>query len=538
MVVQTDTATRPSIPAEALAVPGTRVAVRPDLAWRTLLVLAAAKLLLHLLTNSRYGYFIDELYYLACSEHLGLGYVDQPPVIGWMTWIVRGVLGDSLPALRFLPAVFGAATVFAAGGLVRELGGRRFAQALGALAVVASPLYLFMNTILSMNALDALLWTAALWIVARIARLDPRAPDAHSTRLWLGLGLVAGIGLENKLSFLFFGFAILAAMLATPQRRWLRSRGPWLAAAVAILLFLPHIVWQVQYGFPTLEFVHNAATLKNRELAPHAFVATQALEAHPFGFVLVLLGLGHFFFARAGRPYRLFGWFYLAFLAVLLLRNGKPYYAGPVYPTMFAGGAVLVERWFAGRTWPRIATLVLFVLGGALLAPMTLPVLPPPVFIAYQQALLGGTLPSSEDKEVGPLPQHFADMFGWEELAAATARAYAALSPEERAVCGIYGMSYGQAGAIDALGPRYGLPKAVSGHNSYWTWGTRGYTGEVMLVLGLDAEILGRHFDSVELAATVDHPYAMPWRNPLPIWLCRGFRHDFAGFWPEMRHYE
>ena len=174
----------------------------PALATSGLVTLAGAKLLLHLLTNSNYGYFIDELYYIACSEHLAFGYVDHPPMVAAVTWLTRALLGDSLPALRLFPALAGALTVVLAGLIARELGGRRFAQLMAGLAVVISPLYLFMNTILSMNALDALLWTFAAWLVARIINLGRWGDTGGNwtltvSQLWLLLGLVLGVGLEK-----------------------------------------------------------------------------------------------------------------------------------------------------------------------------------------------------------------------------------------------------------------------------------------------------------------------------------------------------
>jgi hypothetical protein len=517
----------------------------PALATGGLLALAVAKLLLHVLTNHNYGIFIDELYYVACSEHLDFGYVDHPPMIALATWLARILLGDSLPALRLLPALAGAATVFLAGVVVRVLGGGRYAQLLAGLAVTVCPLYLFMNTILSMNAFDGLVWTLAAWLVALIIKrgkgIETDGYRALSVpRLWLLLGLVLGMGLQNKISVLFFGFGLAVGLLLTSERRHLRTPWPWCAGGIALGIFLPHIIWQVAHGWPTLEFIHNASVLKNRPMSVFEFLGAQILEIHPLNFVLLLFGLGFFFVSRAGRPYRLFGWMYLAFFTLLVTRNAKPYYAGPIYPLMLAGGAVAIEQLLerTRRVWPRAAVATILFVGGAALAPMTLPVLPVESFIQYQHRLLGGTLPSSEQKDVGPLPQHFADMFGNEELVALVAEVYRDLPAEERAKCVIFGMAYPQAGAIDFFGPRYDLPKAVSGHNSYWLWGPGEQGGETMIFAGLNQEELERMFEEVTLARVFHHPYVMPWRNDFPIYVCRRPHRPLKDLWPELKHFE
>jgi len=515
-----------------------------------LLVLGAAKLLLHLGTNYNYGYFIDELYYLACSEHLDFGYVDHPPMIALVTWLSRTVLGDSLAALRLLPALAGAATVVLAGLIARELGGGRFAQLMAALAVIVCPLFLFINTILSMNAFDGLIWTLAAWLVARLINrsdAEPRAAPRDAgdggrlsvPQLWLLLGLVLGIGLENKISVLFFGVGLVVGLLLTRQRRHLATPWPWFGGAVALAIFLPHIVWQVVHNWPTLEFIQHASKIKNRPLSVLDFLSSQVLEIHPLSFLLLLLSLWFFLFSRAGQRYRLFGWMYVAFLLLLLTRNAKPYYAGPIYPLMLAGGAVYIEQLLARtrRAWPRIAIPIALALTGAAVAPLTLPVLPVETLVGYLQ-LFGGPPPSSEQKSIGVLPQQYADMFGNEELVAQVAEVYGALEAEERSRCAIFGMAYPQAAAVDFFGDRWGLPKAISGHNSYWLWGPGDYTGEIVIVLGLQEEMLTGLFDEVTLAGTFYHPYAMPWRNHLPIWVCRGLYAPVQELWPEWKEFQ
>ena len=488
--------------------------------------LAALKLILHLSFNSRYGYFIDEFYYMACAEHLDFGYVDHPPMVAWLAWLSRTVFGDSLPALRLLPALAGTALVLLAARIARELGGRAWAQALAGLAVFFSPLLLFSSNVFSMNVFDVLFCSIALLLIVRLARAEDRALG-----LWTQLGAVFGVALLNKISPLFLGFGLLIGLLATPHRRKLLEPGPWLCGAIALVLFAPHLLWQVLHGWPTLEFMHNASTLKNRPLGFFDFLGTHALEASPIGFLLLLAGLFHFLRQPA---LRLLGILYLTVLLVMIAGGGKPYYLAIFHPLMFAAGGVEAELRLAGRRFLLPLAAALLALVGVALLPMTVPVLPVEGFIAYQQKVLGGPRPSPERKSVGPLPQHYADMFGFKEMVEQVAQVFHNLPAEEQKRTSIFAGSYGQAGAVSFFGPPLGLPKAISGHNSFYLWGP-GPGDEkwgTVIVLGAEPEELEPLFEEVVLAGRFSHPYAMPYRNDYPIVICRRAKQSAGEIWP------
>ncbi|RJP73695.1 MAG: phospholipid carrier-dependent glycosyltransferase [Candidatus Zixiibacteriota bacterium] len=493
-------------------------------------LLAGAGFLLHLLFLNRYGIFRDELYYLACGEHMDWGYVDQPPFVALVAAFSRTMLGDSLYAIRLIPALAGAGVVFLAGLVAKLLGGGRFAQALAALAVILAPVNLFLHHILSMNVFDHLFWALAAWLVIRIIQTE-------QPRYWIFLGLVMGLGLQNKISMLFFGFGLTAGLLLTRHRRWLKTPWPWIAAGIAGLIFLPHILWQIHYGWPTLEFMRNARLHKMTPMSPLQFLGVAITEMHPLGFLILALGIGHFLWHRQNHRYRVMGWLFLAVFGLLIVQQGKPYYLSPTYPFMFAGGAVALEG-FIRKGWLRAAVLVIILIGGLLTTPLTLPVLSPEQFIRYAQAL-GLSHESGERHEMGPLPQHYADQFGWEEMVEKIAQAYHSLPPEDQVKCAIYVENYGEAGAIDFLGRKHGLPKAICAHNSYYLWGPRGYTGEIIIELNDDEDFedLQRHYDQVERRGQVYHPYAMPYENNLSVYLCRGLKRPLAKIWPMLKHY-
>ena len=531
-------------PAAAGARPAA-AAARPAAAGATVLagglgvviLVAAAKLLVHLATTGRFGYsyFVDELYYLACARHLSWGFVDMPPLFPAIVAAIHATLGDSLLAVRLLPALAGAALVLMTGLMARDLGGRRFAQGISALAVLVAPIWLALHSIDTMNALDQLFWTGGAWIVLRIVRDD-------RPQLWLLFGAVAGLGMLDKHSMAFFGVAVVAALLLTPERRALRSPWLWLGGLLAGAIFLPNLVWIVQHHFPHFEMLANVKREgRDVSLNPLQFMVQQVLLMNPLTLPLWLGGLAWLLFDREGRRYRILGIAWLGVMAEMLLLDGRPYYPAPAYPMLLAAGGVGLEGWLAAPLWRRRRAVkpvyaALLALSGALLAPLFTPLLPPETLIRYSRAI-GMTQPRIENHRLGPLPQLMADRFGWREMAAEVARIYRSLPPADRARAAIFGQNYGQAGAIDLFGPALGLPPAISGHLSYWLWGPRGYTGDVMIVLDDSRENLERLFRSVELAGHVDHPYSMPYQH-FDVFVCRGPRQSMAALWPRVKNYD
>lgn len=497
--------------------------------------IALAVLALQLFTANSYGWFRDELYYVACGEHLDWGYVDHPPLVALLARFAREVFGESLFAIRLLPALAGAVVVLLAARLARELGGGAPAQGLAALCVAVAPVYLSLFHFYSMNSFEVLFWTLGALVLARIARTG-------DGRLWLLFGLIAGIGLQNKHSMLVFGFAAFAGLALTPERRHFARPWIWLGGLLAFLLFLPNLVWQHLHGWPTLEFMDNAQRLKNVDLSPVDFLREQILMMNPLAVLVWLGGLGWLLLARRGRPFRLLGWLYLAALAVLLTQRSKPYYLAPIYTLLFAAGGVAWESWVerlpAARLRPLAAGLmVLLVAAGGLIGlPMAVPVLPVEDFIRYSRAL-GVQAESGERHEMGALPQFYADMHGWPEMVAEVARVYHSLPPDEREVAGIFGQNYGEAGAIDVLGKAYGLPPAVSGHNSYWLWGPGSYDGRVLIILGGAEEDNRGGCPDLRRAGTVRCRYCMPYEDDLPVWVCRNLTPPLPELWPRLKEY-
>lgn len=507
----------------------TRPAAGP--AWGALLAVAGVKLALHLALANRYGFFRDELYFLDCGRHLAWGYVDAAPAVGLYARIAL-LLGGSLPVLRSFAALAGAGVVLLAGLLAWRLGGSRFAQALAALAALATPILLAVSSLFSMNVVEPLFWTGCAYVLVRLA-------DGAPPRLWLLFGLLAGLGLLNKHSTAFFGAAVLAGVVLSPLRRHLATPWPWAGAAVALLVFLPNLAWQAENGFPTLEDLRNVArTGKNVVLGPGEFVLQQVLQQGPHLLPLWLGGAAWLLLARQGRR-RALGSAFLVFFVLMFAMKAKNYYLAPVYPMLLAAGAValdeLLERRgaLAGRAWPRAAAAAWVVLLALPAAPLVLPLLPPERLVAYMDRI-GFAPPKTEVAHAGPLPQIFGDQFGWPELVAEVARVWNGLTPEERARGAIFANNYGEAGAINLFGPALGLPRAISAHQNHFFWGPRGFRGDVLVVLQDDRESLEQVCASVEEAVRHDHPWGMAEENG-PIWVCRGLKTPLPELWPRLR---
>jgi Dolichyl-phosphate-mannose-protein mannosyltransferase len=509
------------------------VTARP-LAIPALGVIAALKLLLHLLAIHQYGYFRDELYYLASTEHLAWGYVDHPPLSIAVLAAIRAVLGDSLLAIRIVPALVGAATVFLTGSLAQRLGGGPFAQALAALAAVFAPQFLGTNHFYSMNTFELFLWTVAIWFL-----LD--ALDTVTPRAWIALGVTLGLALLNKISAIWLYGGIALTLLLTPYRRLLLRPWPAVAALLAALLFLPHILWQVREGWPTLEFMRNATTIKMSETPPLDFLLEQVLTMNPGSAPIWIAGVLFGILGFHGPRGRVLGWIYIAVLVLLLAAGrSRASYLAPAYPMLFALGACSVERAAtrARMGWLRPAMAALVIVGGLPLIPLAIPVLPVETYVRYQAAL--GREPGTEERhEMGILPQHYADMFGWEELAALVGRAHDRLTPEERARTRVYAQNYGEAGAIDVLGRRLGLPPAISGHNSYWLWGRDDpdTSWNVVIIIGGDRESNAAFFEEVEIVGQTRSPWSMPYERGLDVSIGRGPRLSRSEAWPRLRRY-
>lgn len=485
----------------------------------------------HFLFNGRYGYFRDELYYVACGQHLAWGYVDQAPLIAVVARLSRALFGDSLHALRFFPALSSGAKILLTGWMVHELGGRRCAQVLAGTAMLLCPIYLTMDNFLSMNAFEPVLWMLCAAIALRIVK------TGHQ-RLWLLFGLVAGIGILNKHSMLFFGFGLFLALLVTRQRRVLRGMWIWAGGLLAFAIFLPNLIWEIHNHWPTIEILRNVDRVKNAHVSWLEFIAQQALLVHPLGTPICLAGLWYFLRSREGDAYRFLGWTYVFLLLQFLIFRGRIYYLAPAYPMLFAAGAVAIEASIErhGRNWIKTAILAPLAVGGLVATPLALPILPLDAAVAYAN-FWDVKRVRVESESSGKLPQLYADMMGWPQQVKVVAGVFRSLPAEDQPKAAILAKNYGEAGAIDYFGPSYGLPNAISAHNNYYLWGPQQYTGEVVISVGFPIGELQPIFGRIEPAAAIWNEYAIPSENNLPIYICREPKMTLRNAWARLKFY-
>jgi hypothetical protein len=510
------------------------------------IAIALGKFLFHCYFNNRYGYFRDEFDYMDCGDHLAWGYVDQPPLIPFLIHVCRTVLGDSLRSIRLIPALASSLLVVETAILAREFGGRRFALLLSAIAVVIAPQYLSNGSLLGTNCLEPNLWMGcAYFAILAIKRNDPR--------YWLWFGVLAGLGLEEKYSIAVFGVGMVVGLLLTAERRVFLNPWIWLGGLAAFLIFLPNLLWNIHNHWPFVELMHNIrADGRDVVLPLPQYFFQQTLLVHPFTAPIWITGLIALFVSLRFKPYRALAWCYLVCFTVFFVLHGKNYYLAPVYPMLLAAGAVIIEPAIDGRriesratasfktghrlrAWLEPAIVIVLLASGAHLAPVVVPVFSPDKFIAYMK-YLPMKLPVMEHSHArAVLPQWYADQFGWEEIVDETVKAYNQLSPAERPGCGIFAQDYGQAGAIDFLGRRYGLPPALSGHQTYFLWGPRGYSGNCLVVLDESRERLEELFEHVEYVGTsADNPYAL--ERQIAVYVCRGARFGtLEKIWPQLK---
>ena len=494
--------------------------------------LAAVAFLVHLRIAPGFTWFRDEMYFLACADHLAWGYPDHPAGTVLIAWLARKLFGDSLLGLRLFPAAANAAIVLATAELARALGGRRYAISLAAMGALIAPVYMGLGGALTTNVFEPVLWTVMVTLVVRMVRGEAQS-------LWLWFGLLAGIALEFKPTMLALAGSLIAGLLLTRNLDHFRSRWIWLGGAIAGLFFLPYVVWNAQHGWVTLELLRVANDAARTAMGLKDFTFTLFEMANPITAILWVGGLIWLLSYPAARPFRFLGAAFVVLFVMMAAMHAKPYYMAAALAPMLAAGAVAREQHIEEnprhRAWTKPVTLAVFAICGALVAPLPLPLLTPPASVAYVPAPLREQIYDAAHGPRGLLWVPLAEQTGWPDLAARVGDAWHTLTPDEQRRAGIYASSYGQAAAIELFGGRYGLPRPVSGHNSYFLWGPGDAArADVLILVGERREFIARDCASVTTAAKYENLYGRPFDNG-PILVCRGLRRPLAELWPQLK---
>jgi hypothetical protein len=482
--------------------------------------LALGTVVLHMVTGGQYGFHRDELATLDDARHLALGYPAYPPVTPFFGRISLELFGTSLRGFRFFAAVAQAIAVVLAGSMARQLGGGRWAQVTAAIAAI--PFCIGGGVMMQYVSFDYLAWVLVAYCTLRLL-------ESEDPRWWTAIGASIGFGLLSKYAMPFLVAGLGVGILVTPARRYLKSKWLWIGAAIAIVIFLPNLVWQVRHDFVSIDFLRHIHARDVGQGRDRDFLLGQ-LEITLLALPLWLAGLYFYLFARDGKRFRVVGWMYVVPLGLFLVGRGRSYYLAGTYPMLYAAGAMVAERWLSGLPVVR-ASIARAVIATALavdivfISSFTLPIAP---------------VSSAWFRVAGTINGDFREEFGWQELAQTVAQIRDSLPAADRAHLGIFGANYGEAGAIDLYGPQYGLPPAISGVNTFWYRGYGDPPPQVLIIIGMRHTTIDRWFSNCKVAGhtwnrygikneeTTDHP---------DIYVCRGVRTSWQELWSHFQYY-
>ena len=492
--------------------------------------LALTKLLVHLLVLGRYGIHGDEMYFLACGRELAAGYVDHPPLVPWIARLVELTLGDSVAALRVVPALAGSALVVITMLLCRELGGGRWAQATAGLCVIVAPVYLRAQSLLSLPAFEPLLWTSASLCVMLALRSrsegDADVASRHA-RWWLAAGLIAGVGLLNKHTMVVWGLGVALGLVLSRNRRALGAPWPWLGGLLALSLFLPNLLWQLRHDWPTLEFLANMRGGILEDIPRLLFVLGQVLYQHPLALPIWIAGLIWTLGSRDLRAHPI-GWIYLVGFAIFFMSQGKPYYLAPAYPPLYAAGAISFQFLLRGAS--RVLLPILLTAGGAATALVALPVLPLERIDAILAPIVAPVLERPSD-----LTSEFHEQMGYRELGQAVDDYVAELTTDERENLVLIARSYPLAGALERFSEIGHTRPVLSGHLTWWLWGPRDANDELVVVVGYEPALIASWCPAPERVLRTTPRVAG--REHPTVATCRGGGRPLSEIWSQLRQY-
>ena len=473
-----------------------------------------------------YGWFTDELYFLACARRPALGYVDHPPLATLLLSVLRVVCDDNLALIRLVPtAAYGAAIVLV-GSLAKRLDGGAFAQTLAAAMFATAPAVLVIAGFYSMNPFELLFAIALAHVALALTR------GAHP-RAWLGFGAITGLALLNKHSTLLPAGLLALAALASPARAHLGTRWPYLGIAVAAIVASPNLIWLVGHDGITFEFYRTSVPLKNIEQSPFEALVGQAMFVGPMAFAITVIGTIALATQPARRGFAAMFMIALAFMMSSGLSRADRILA--TYPILFAAGACAVERFTRNRPWRAAVIIGALAVGALPPIPLVVPLLPPDLLIRYSTAL--AVTPQLEVAKRGAMPQWLGDKRGWRELVDATVAVYRTLPADEQRRTIVFGADYGMAGALELWGPASGLrSRVISTHDEFWARGPGPVREAIVLAVGYDATYWNSLYADVRRAGTVHCTGCLI--DGTALWIARGDRPGLAARWPELRRFE
>lgn len=491
------------------------------------LIACLIKLGIHFIGNVNYGFHRDELLHLACADHLDWGYMEFPPLIGWIGKSGKVLFGKSLFATRLFPTLSGLAMMLLTVSMVKELGGKLLATVLALASFLGVLAYWRNHTLFQPVVFDQLFWTIGSFLLIRYL-------NRGKSSLLLWIGLVAGLGLLNKTTMLFWGMGIAIGLLFHRKAVVYKSKEIWLGGLIAFVIFLPNLLWQWQHDFPIFDHLNRLYAAHLEEISPWDFWDSQLWAMNPLNLVIWISALGFLLFRSKWKTYRPVAIAFLSSGLLMYFFKAKGYYFFAAYPPLIAAGSVVLTEWLQGKwnqnaRWAIGIFVVLLLLVSFVQLPYLAPVMPIEKFAEYAE------LPTNAEGRLEGLTSDYADMFGWEEQVALVDSVYQTLSADEKANCIIWAENYGEAGAVQLLGKKYDLPAPVCKHGSFWMWGSGKASGEIAISLGNEDGAVDYFFEEKTLIKTIKHKYAIDEEHNIPLYLCRKPKVKLSDYWPEFR---
>ena len=515
------------------------VSARQRTAVKVIALLALLSIALHaiVLVVTPFGIHRDEFLYFSMGNHLRFWHMDIPPAIAILGALSQIVFGHTVAAARAFPAIEGTILIILAALFAREIGGGRFAQGFAAFAVLASPLFQRASTLFQPVVLDQICWTLALLAIAKVARA--RAESRYTDRAWLLFGLAIGLGLLSKFSIFFLCASVLLAVILTPARRELATPWPWIAVLMIIVIGSPSIVGQISLHFPVIVQMQDLKTTQLEHVSVTEFLTAPIMYLGPISFLIAIAGAGAMLVRDQLRPFAVVSLSCIIAFVLLLVLHGKPYYIGPIFPALFAGGGVLLER-MSSTKLPKLASVtrwsvvVLMALTSIVTLPLGVPILSVAATAQYASRIAGGAALRNNQGVRDRLPQDYADMLGWRDQAAALQDVYRSLSPAEQRQAVILTDNYGEAGAAEFYQYEFALPPAVRPAGSFWFFGPGTLPGDVVIALGIDRSDLEKNWASVREVRRLARPWSVREERNVPIYVATGPRMTLQQLWPKL----
>jgi len=489
-----------------------------------LVLVAAARMMLHIATNGQYGFHRDELQTLDDARHLDWGFVAYPPITPLIGRLELILFGTSLIGFRVFAAIAVSIIMVLTGLIAKELGGNRRVQVLAAVAAGIAPVSLIQGAVFQYVSFDYLWGVTVTYLLVRLLK-------SESPRWWVPIGAVLGLGMETRYTMGFLALGIAGTVLLTPARRFLRSGWLWMGVAVSLLVFLPNLIWQMQHHFISLEFLSHLHARDLRQGRYSGFFREQLLTCvNLVTAPLTILGLWFYFVRQQGRRYRFLGWTFVVSFGLFALAGSRSYYTAPLYPMLIAGGSVLFGD-LLGMSRPTSSRLAYGVqwasilVGGVAFVLLVMPVAP---------------IGSRVWRITSKVHDQFREEIGWPDLARSVANVYSSLSAQEREHTGILTGNYGEAGALNLYGPALGLPHAMSLTNSFWYRGYDPRLPQTVILAGFDLDEGRKLFGSCVVAEKNTNPFGVEneeSRDHPDILLCRNLRMSWPDYWERFRRF-